>query len=80
MKTTGFVRKVDMLGRIVLPAELRRALGIEADDSLEIYVDDQNIVMRVYKPTCFLCGAGDDFVEYRGKIVCRDCIEKMKEE
>ena len=74
MKATGIVRKVDELGRIVLPIELRRTLSIEIRDPLEIYVDGESIVLKKYAPACILCGEAGDLVEYRGKKVCRKCI------
>lgn len=79
MKATGIVRKVDELGRIVIPIELRRNLGIEVRDPLEIYVDEDTILLKRYNPLCILCGESDDLVEYKGKKVCRKCIEKMGE-
>ena len=56
MKSTGIVRKVDELGRIVLPIELRRTMGIEVKDALEIYVDGDHIVLKKYEPSCVFCG------------------------
>ena len=79
MKATGIVRQVDELGRIVIPIELRRNLGIEVRDPLEIYVDEDTILLKRYNPLCILCGESDDLVEYKGKKVCRKCIEKMGE-
>ena len=79
MKATGIVRKVDELGRIVLPIELRRSLGIEVRDPLEIYVDEDTILLKKYSPLCILCGESDDLVEYKGKKICRKCIEKLVE-
>ena len=78
MKATGIVRKVDELGRIVLPIELRRTLGIEVRGPLEIYVDDESIMLKKYNPACILCGESGDLVEYKGKKVCRNCIDKAK--
>lgn len=78
MKATGIVRKVDELGRVVLPIELRRTLGIDIKDPLEIYVDDESITLKPYKPACILCGSNDDLVEYKGKKICRECIEKLR--
>ena len=78
MKATGIVRKVDELGRIVLPIELRRTLGIDIRDPLEIFVDGDNIMLRKYHPACILCGESDELVEYKGKKICRSCIKKLK--
>ena len=77
MKTTGIVRKVDELGRIVVPIELRRSLGIGDRDAVEIYMKDDSIIIRKHQPSCVFCGSVDDTVEYRDKVVCRDCIENM---
>lgn len=79
MKATGIVRKVDELGRIVLPIELRRNLGIEIKDPLEIYVDDDTILLKKYAPACILCGENGDLAEYRGKKICRKCIRSLSE-
>ena len=78
MKSTGIVRKVDELGRIVLPIELRRTLDIDIKDSLEIYVDDSRIILKKYEPTCIFCGEGNNVVNYQDKNICRNCLEKIK--
>lgn len=78
MKFTGIVRKVDELGRIVLPKELRSTLNINERDPLEIYVDDQNrIILKKYEPACIFCGNMNDIVTYKGYNVCRDCQKKL---
>lgn len=77
MKSTGIVRKVDELGRVVLPIELRRTLGINVKDALEIYVDDEKIVLKKYEPACIFCGNADNVKQFSGRIVCTDCISKM---
>jgi len=78
MKSTGIVRKVDELGRIVLPIELRRTLDIDIKDSLEIYVDDSKIILKKYEPTCIFCGEGNNVINYNDKNICRNCIEQLK--
>ena len=70
MKSTGIVRKVDELGRIVLPIELRRTLNIELKDPVEIYVDGQSIVLRKHEPTCVFCGGSKKIAPFKGKNVC----------
>lgn len=80
MKQTGIVRKVDELGRIVLPIELRRTLDIAVRDELEIYLDDDKVVMRKYEPSCVFCASTRNLLEYRGKNVCSTCIQAMKTE
>ena len=79
MKSTGIVRKVDELGRVVIPIELRRTLDIEEKDALEIYVDSDRIILRKYEPACVFCGNADDVVNFKGKNVCKHCMEAMGE-
>ncbi len=78
MKSTGIVRKVDELGRIVLPIELRRTLDIMERDALEIYVDGEAIVLRKYEPSCIFCGDARNVVSFRGKNICPNCIRELK--
>ena len=78
MKSTGIVRKVDELGRIVLPIELRRTLDIAERDSLEIYIDGSSVVMKKYQPACIFCD-NISSIEFGGYNVCRNCIEKLYE-
>ncbi|MGI6614527.1 MAG: AbrB/MazE/SpoVT family DNA-binding domain-containing protein [Dethiobacteria bacterium] len=80
MKSTGIVRKVDELGRIVIPIELRRTLGIDVKDALEIYVDGEKIVLKKYEPACLFCGNADNVKHYCNRIICRECIEKLARE
>ncbi len=77
MKSTGIVRKVDELGRIVLPIELRRTLGIEERDALEIYVEGSTVILRKYQPSCVFCEDATDVVSFKGKNVCRKCLKEM---
>ena len=79
MKSTGIVRKVDELGRIVLPIELRRTLGIEEKDRIEIFVDGESIILRKYQPACIFCDNAKDIINYKGKNICPDCIRTMNE-
>ena len=79
MKATGIVRKVDELGRIVLPIELRRTLNIEIKDPLEIYVDGESIILTKYQPACIFCGSSDDVKQVRGKNICSACINELKQ-
>lgn len=78
MKATGIVRPVDALGRVVIPIELRRNLGIAPDDALEVFVDGQFIMLKKYEPACIFCGSSEDTVQIQGKPVCAHCIEDMK--
>ncbi|MGI5970290.1 MAG: AbrB/MazE/SpoVT family DNA-binding domain-containing protein [Oscillospiraceae bacterium] len=77
MKSTGIVRKVDELGRIVLPIELRHTLDISAKDSLEIYVDGNAIILRKYQPACIFCDNAKNVINYKGKIVCQNCVNDL---
>ena len=79
MKSTGIVRKVDELGRIVLPIELRRTLGIEEKDRIEIFVDGESIFLRKYQPACIFCDNAKEIINYKGKNICPDCIRAMNE-
>ena len=79
MKSTGIVRKVDDHGRIVLPIELRRTLGIEEKDRIEIFVDGESIILRKYQPACIFCDNAKDIINYKGKNICPDCIRAMNE-
>jgi len=79
MKSTGIVRKVDELGRVVIPIELRRTLQIGERDALEIYVDGEKIVLRKYEPACIFCGSANGVKIYREKNICTNCLEEMKQ-
>ena len=79
MKSIGIVRKVDELGRIVLPVELRRTLDIAERDELEIFLDDDRVVLKKYEPSCVFCGATHNLLTYLGKNVCRECAENIKD-
>ena len=70
MKSTGIVRKVDELGRIVLPKELRSTLNIQEKDPLEIFVEDSDIILRKYQPACIFCNSLVNITTYRGHNIC----------
>ncbi len=74
MKSTGIVRKVDELGRIVIPIELRRTLDINIKDSLEIYVDGNFVLLKKYEPACIFCGNAKDITSFKGKNICPECL------
>ncbi|MEG1687691.1 MAG: AbrB/MazE/SpoVT family DNA-binding domain-containing protein [Angelakisella sp.] len=78
MKATGIVRKVDGLGRVVLPIELRRVLDIPVQCDLEIYVDGDEIILKKYLPHCLFCGSSEHLITMDGKNVCADCIDKLE--
>ena len=77
MKATGIVRKVDELGRIVLPIELRRSLDIAERDPLEIYVDGPSIILTKYQPACIFCGDSREISSFKGKNICAGCLKEL---
>lgn len=77
MKTTGIIRKVDDLGRIVLPIELRRSLDIGEHDEMEIYVEGNMVILKKYEVACIFCGRKQNVVQYHKRNVCKDCIREM---
>ena len=80
MKSTGIVRRVDELGRIVLPIELRRTLDIGEKDELEIYVEGASVILKKYRPTCVFCDSGKDVFLFKGKNVCPKCLRELREQ
>jgi len=78
MKATGIVRKVDSLGRIVLPIELRRVMGIDIKDPIEIFVEGEHIIFKKYQPTCIFCDSVDDVITFKGKKICKSCLSELK--
>jgi transcriptional pleiotropic regulator of transition state genes len=79
MKSTGIVRKVDELGRVVIPIELRRTLGIGEKDALEIYVDGERIMLKKYEPACIFTGNADNLVYFKGKMISKECLAELSE-
>lgn len=79
MKATGYVRKLDALGRIVLPKSLRKQLNINEGDSIEMFIDDEgNVVLDKYVPRCTFCDAvSENMIEYKGRHICKDCLSAM---
>ncbi|MCG8483968.1 MAG: AbrB/MazE/SpoVT family DNA-binding domain-containing protein [Clostridia bacterium] len=77
MKATGIIRKVDQLGRIVVPKELRRLLHIDVNEPVEIFVDEDTIYLRKYNPACIFCGQAKNLARYKDKLVCKECLEKI---
>ena len=74
MKSTGITRKIDELGRIVIPMELRRTMNIEEKDALEIYTDGDRIILKKYQPACVFCGDAEDVINHKGKNICKGCL------
>ncbi|RJX40906.1 AbrB/MazE/SpoVT family DNA-binding domain-containing protein [Paenibacillus pinisoli] len=79
MKATGIVRKVDELGRVVIPKELRRTLGIGESDPMEVFVDGENIILRKYQPGCAITGSQDDLIYFGGKQYSKEGIRLLTE-
>ena len=78
MKSTGVVRKVDELGRIVLPISIRQIMDINEKDALEIFTDENKIILQKYQPSCIFCNNADNIVFFKGKRICEDCLAKIK--
>ncbi|CAJ1314414.1 Stage V sporulation protein [Paenibacillus nuruki] len=79
MKATGIVRKVDELGRVVIPIELRRVMNIDVKDGLEIFVDSDRIILKKYEPSCIFTGDSEDLIYFKGKMISRNAIEELME-
>ena len=79
MRATGIVRKIDQLGRIVIPKELRRTFTINEGDALEIYVDAETIILKKYTPDCIFCGEAKDVTDHKGKNICKSCRKDLRE-
>ena len=78
MKAIGIVRKIDELGRIVLPVEIRRTMDIKSHDAIEMFVSEDKIVLKKYAPACIFCNNADNVTNYCGKLICRDCLDNLK--
>ncbi len=79
MKSTGIVRKVDNLGRIVIPKEMRKTMGINPKDPIELYVEGNNIIFKKYESGCHFCGDMKGNTYYKEKFVCNSCLKELKE-
>ena len=77
MKSTGIVRNIDELGRIVVPKEIRQRFGIAKNDPVEIYVENESIILRKYTPVCHFCGSTEVISDYKDKCICRVCIKEI---
>jgi len=78
MKSTGIVRRIDELGRIVLPIELRRTLDIGERETMEIFVEGSSVVLKKYRPTCIFCDSAKDIAIFKGKNICPKCLRELK--
>lgn len=79
MKSTGIIRKVDELGRIVIPIELRNKLDIAIKDPIEIFVEGSSIVLKKYEQNCIFCGNSKELTSYKDKLICNKCLAKLSE-
>ena len=79
MKSTGIIRNVDELGRIVIPKELRKKFNIEIKDPIEIFVDGSTIVLKKYVPNCIFCGGSKELASYKDKLICSNCSKKISD-
>lgn len=79
MKSTGITRQIDELGRLVLPKEIRTAYDIKVKDTLEIFTEDDRIILKKYQPACIFCGEAKDVSLFEGKRICRGCLERLKQ-
>ena len=79
MKSTGVIRRVDELGRIVVPKEIRKKLGIGTDDPVEIYVEGEQIILKRYVEACIFCGKSENICKFMDRPVCSECISALKE-
>lgn len=77
MKSTGIVRNIDRLGRVVLPMELRKLLDLKVQDPVEIFTQGSDVVIRKYRPSCVFCNRDSDIVEFKGLNVCSHCIAEL---
>ena len=78
MKSTGIIRKVDELGRIVLPIEIRRTLDIAERDEIEIFMDKDRIILQKYEPSCIFCDSSTGLTKYEGKNICQACVRSIR--
>lgn len=79
MKSTGIVRRVDELGRVVIPIELRNKFEIAEKDPIEIFVEGSSIILKKYEPNCVFCGSSKNLSEYKGKLICNKCSKNISE-
>ena len=78
MKSTGMIRKIDELGRILIPKELRSSMELDSKDALEMFVDGDRIVLQKYQPACIFCNNADNIIFFEGRRICASCLSKLK--
>ena len=79
MKSIGIVRRIDRLGRVVLPIEVRRRLELEDKDGVETFVEKDRVILKKYEPCCIFCGDAEDVTFFKEKRICRKCLAAIKE-
>ncbi len=79
MKSTGIVRRMDELGRVVIPIEIRNQFNIVEKDPIEIFVDGSSIVLKKFEPNCIFCGGTKNLIEYKNKLICENCSKKISD-
>lgn len=77
MKSVGIVRKIDNLGRLCLPVEIRRILGLKLNSPMEFYMDGENVVIRKYAPSCVFCKSEENTVKFGDKLICPECLNSI---
>ncbi len=77
MKPVGIVRQIDSLGRVLIPKSLRSTLDLKDGDSLELFIEDNNIILRKYQPACIICGSAKNIVTFKGHNFCPDCVREI---
>ena len=77
MKSTGIIRRVDELGRVVIPIEIRNQFNIVEKDPIEIYVDGSSIILKKFEPNCIFCGNTKDLINYNDKLICENCSKNI---
>ena len=77
MKSTGIIRKIDELGRVVIPMEMRNKLNIGEKDPMEIFSDGDSIVLKKFEPNCIFCGNSKNLMKYKNKLICNKCAKKI---
>lgn len=80
MKSLGIVRKLDNLGRIVIPIELRKTLNFADNEALEIFTEGENIILKKYETSCIFCGTSKNISKFKDKCICNNCIEQIANE
>lgn len=78
MRSTGIVRKIDELGRLVIPKETRKVLDINEGEGLEIFTEGENIILKKYQPGCVFCGNASDVINFKGKMICKECLKNIR--